>query len=37
MKSKKIDSFEELNFAFQIREEVFVKEQNVLLEDEFDD
>ncbi|MDT0123092.1 GNAT family N-acetyltransferase [Paenibacillus sp. RRE4] len=37
MKSKKIDSIEGLNVAFQIREEVFVKEQNVPLEDEFDD
>ncbi|MMZ49758.1 putative N-acetyltransferase YjcF [compost metagenome] len=37
MKSKKIDSSEELNIAFQIREEVFVKEQGVPLEDEFDE
>lgn len=29
MKSKKIDSIEELKIAFQIREEVFVKEQVV--------
>lgn len=37
MKSQEIESVEELHIAFQIREEVFVKEQNVPLEDEFDD
>ena len=34
---KKIDSIEGPNIAFQIREEVFVKEQNIPIEVEFDD
>ncbi|MEK4245648.1 GNAT family N-acetyltransferase [Psychrobacillus sp. FSL K6-2684] len=36
MKSNKITSQEDLKKAFAIREEVFVKEQGVPLEDEFD-
>ncbi|HWK24553.1 MAG TPA: GNAT family N-acetyltransferase [Ureibacillus sp.] len=34
---KKITTHEELNIAFSIREEVFVKEQGVPLSDEFDE
>lgn len=37
MHSKKITTEEELNLAFDIRKEVFVEEQGVPLEDEFDE
>lgn len=37
MESKKITLDNELRIAFYIRKEVFVKEQDVPLEDEFDD
>ncbi|HWL26208.1 MAG TPA: GNAT family N-acetyltransferase [Ureibacillus sp.] len=37
MNSKKITNEEELNQAFEIRKEVFVKEQGVPLSDEFDE
>ncbi len=37
MESKKITLDNELKIAFDIRKEVFVKEQDVPLEDEFDD
>lgn len=36
MKVKRILNEEELNTAFEIRKEIFVKEQGVPLEDEFD-
>ncbi|MED0858002.1 GNAT family N-acetyltransferase, partial [Bacillus pseudomycoides] len=36
MKSKQIKEIADLETAFQIRKEVFVKEQGVPLEDEFD-
>jgi predicted GNAT family N-acyltransferase len=36
MKATRISTYEELSTAFQIRKEVFVKEQGVPLEDEFD-
>ncbi|WP_242143126.1 MULTISPECIES: GNAT family N-acetyltransferase [unclassified Bacillus cereus group] len=36
MKSKRIQEMKDLETAFQIRKEVFVKEQGVPLEDEFD-
>ncbi|WP_301107180.1 GNAT family N-acetyltransferase [Sporosarcina sp.] len=37
MKTKRITSDEDLKTAFEIRKEVFVKEQHVPLEDEFDE
>ncbi len=37
MKSKRITRDHDLNQAFQIRKEVFVKEQGVPLDDEFDE
>ena len=36
MKATRISTYEELATAFQIRKEVFVKEQGVPIEDEFD-